>query len=129
MVFFNCCKHIHDAITIGSELPADSQHFDIETSTRGPDYASLDGNAFLIGGGGAGGAASSGSTIRLRLLVDHSVVEAYAQGGRAVKTSPHCTKDLSGASDFVTVTNKGPGDLSVSATLHTLATANVIPNP
>jgi hypothetical protein len=65
------------------------------------------------------------SELYLRLLVDHSVVEAFAQGGRAVATRPYCP--TSADDDAISVTHHGSTDVGVDVTLAKLATANVLP--
>lgn len=134
-------------------------------------YAALDGTPFLIGKGDG--------AITLRFLLDHSVVEVFAQNGRAVATYPYCPVDptsdtggndvsldqksrcakqeeqrnkqmnqgrRNGAKSWVgryrirhmltamlklgfQLYNNGPNDLVLlSAQLHTVATANVLPS-
>ena len=83
-----------------------------------PDSAMLDGNVFAH--------PASETTLTVRLLVDHSVMEVFAQGGRAVATYPFCPP--SPQDDAVFLVNQGPDALVlVAATLNTVATANVIP--
>ena len=77
----------------------------------------LNGNPFKV--------PKAATSVDVRLLVDHSVVEAYAQGGRAVATLPFCPP--SAADDALSVTNNGDTDLAIEMTLSTVATANVIP--
>ena len=65
-------------------------------------------------------------TLDLRLLVDRSVVEVYAQGGRVVATLPFCPPSPDDTA--VSVTNHGVGDVLVSLNSAVVATANVIPH-
>merc|ERR1711957_512958 len=69
----------------------------------------------------------TGDRDMLRLLVDHSIVEAYAQHGRAVATRPFCphSADATGLEIF----NHGDEDLTVEIAVYNVATANVIPVP
>jgi beta-fructofuranosidase len=94
----------------------------IVTPKPSPDkdtFATIDGHRFLV--------AKGETSITLRVLVDHSVVEVYAQGGRIVATYPYCPPST--ANDAVVVFNNGPAPLTVSTVdVHTLATANVIPS-
>jgi sucrose-6-phosphate hydrolase SacC (GH32 family) len=81
--------------------------------------ATLDGHRFLV-------AAADESIITLRVLVDHSVVEVFAQNGRVVATYPYCPPDAS--DDGLVIFNSGPVDLKVvRADVNFVATANVIP--
>merc|ERR1712194_299180 len=79
--------------------------------------ASLDGQAF---------ARKDGEPLALRLLVDRSIVEAYAQGGRAVSTHHDCraSADATG----LQITNSGAEDIVVDIAVHQLDTANVMPS-
>jgi hypothetical protein len=52
------------------------------------------------------------TSITLRVLVDHSVVEVYTQGRRIVVTYPYCPPCA--ASDVVVVSISGPASLHVS---------------
>jgi len=69
----------------------------------------------------------TGDRDMLRLLVDHSIVEAYAQQGRAVATRPFCphSADATGLEIF----NHGDEDLTVEIAVYNVATANVVPVP
>ena len=82
----------------------------------GSSFAALDGAPFLV---------EAGAPLSLRLLVDHSVVEAFAQRGRAVVTRPFCPP--SAEDQGLQLINTGKVDLEVSYEVHALATANVIP--
>ena len=81
----------------------------------GGSFAALDGAPFLVEAG----------PLTLRLLVDHSVVEAFAQRGRAVVTRPFCPP--SAEDQGLQLINTGKVDLVVSYEVHALATSNVIP--
>jgi len=67
-----------------------------------------------------------GVSATLRVLVDHSIVEAYAQGGRAVTTRAYCKP----SADAIGLEVVNDGDVPVTATVvvHTLDTANVLPS-
>jgi len=80
--------------------------------------ATLNGNPFALGDAAA---------VSLRLLVDHSVVEVYALGGRAVATLPFCPP--APTDDGLVLSNTGAADLVVEIEVHQLATANFIPPP
>jgi len=86
-------------------------------ASAGASAGTLDGTPFAI--------APDEAMLRLRLLVDHSVVEAYAQGGRAVATHPFCPPSAN--DDQLTVTNHGTVAVTVDATLAEVQTANVLP--
>merc|ERR1719331_369599 len=82
-------------------------------------HAEMNGHSFLV----------KKDAITLRVLVDHSVVEAFAQGGRAVQTMPHCPGNPATDIGF-SIFNNGNAPLKVnSVTVHKVATANYIPNP
>jgi hypothetical protein len=66
--------------------------------------------------------------IELRLLIDHSIVEIFAGGGRAVFTRPHCPPLTGGVFDAVRIVNRAPRALRLDEVhVHTLHTANVRP--
>lgn len=85
-------------------------------SAAGVVTGSLNGQPFAV----------AEAELKLRLLVDHSVVEAYAQGGRAVATLPFCPP--SAADEAVFITNQGDAEVTVAVTAARVATANVIPS-
>jgi len=93
-------------LTIGSERTA-----------AGGVIGRLDSNAFAI--------TREAKSIELRLLIDHSVVEAYAQGGRAVATRPFCPP--SADDQTISVVNHGSTGVLVKVNLAKMATANVLP--
>lgn len=78
--------------------------------------AYLDGNKFAV----------DGNALTLRVLIDHSVVEVYAEDGRAVATHPFCPPGPT--DDAVFFHNTGTEDVQVSVNVHVLETANVIPS-
>jgi len=90
---------------------------DVAMTSNGQN-GTLDGNVYAI--------AAGEKSADLRLLVDHSVVEAYAQGGRAVATHPFCP--ASAADTAATVTNMGTAEVVLDVSIATIATANVLPN-
>ena len=62
----------------------------------------------------------SSSAVTLRVIVDRSAVEAYSAGGRGVATKrTYPTADMRGVS-FV---NTGKNDVSITATIYPMATA------
>ncbi len=65
-------------------------------------------------------------TLTLRLLIDHSVVEAYAQGGRAVATLPYCAP--SAEDDNLAIANHGDAPVTIVVGLAKVQTANVLPS-
>ena len=98
------------------------------------------GSAFATLGGGAVATASgphhpasrtdflfSGNTIELRILVDHGLVEIFAEGGRSTATTWLCAP--SPAEDIgVEVFNDGPATLLVRDVLsHKVASVNRLP--
>jgi len=68
----------------------------------------------------------AGTAAKLRVLVDHSIIEAFAQGGRAVTTRTYCKPAADSVG--VEVFNNGKGSVTATIALHTLKTANVIPS-
>eukprot|EP00051_Salpingoeca_urceolata_P019773 m.291826 g.291826 ORF g.291826 m.291826 type:complete len:584 (+) comp19480_c0_seq4:2017-3768(+) len=83
----------------------------------GTTTANIDGVTFSINDG----------SISLRLLVDHSVVEVYAEGGRVVATHPFCPP--SKGDDGFVFTNSGKAPLTITkVTVNTVGTANFIPS-
>merc|ERR1712000_518800 len=89
----------------------------ITVKIRDSETATLEGQPYKI---------ESGSAAKLRLLVDHSIVEAYAQGGRAVATRTYCKP--SADSVGLQIFNNGPDPIKATITVHQLDTANVIPS-
>ena len=76
-----------------------------------------------ISGGGSGPflLATSPSSVSLRVLVDRSVIEAFAQGGRGVVTHRvYPDKAATG----ISLVNTGKVDATVTAEIYTMATAN-----
>mmetsp|Transcript_10964 Transcript_10964/g.25258 ORF Transcript_10964/g.25258 Transcript_10964/m.25258 type:complete len:201 (+) Transcript_10964:2138-2740(+) len=65
------------------------------------------------------------ATVELRLLIDHSVIEAFAQGGRHVGTTTFCPP--SEADDGIVITNRGLTDVQVTMVLRRVKSANVMP--
>ena len=109
--------------------------------TRGVNVtvSTTPGSAFAALGGGAVSAARanspaslsrtdfrvSGATLDLRILVDHALVEVFAEGGRSAATAWLCAspEDIG-----VEIVNLGPGTLVVKGvTAHTVASVNRLP--
>ena len=81
------------------------------------------GEVAISGGGGSGPflLATSTSSVSLRILVDRSVVEAFAQGGRGVVTHRvYPTKTATA----VAVVNMGTVDAQATVSVHQMATAD-----
>ena len=98
------------SLTGGQEVKIGSS-----ASATGVFTGTLNGNAFAI----------TEPALSLRLLVDHSVVEAYAQGGRAVATLPFCPQ--SAEDGALILTNTGSTPLTINYQLAKVQTANVLP--
>ena len=77
----------------------------------------LDGNAFSI--------QVDEPFVSLRVLVDRSVVETFAQGGRAVVTHPYCRP--SEKDTLFVVTNLGVTTLQLDTSFAHVSTANALP--
>ena len=69
----------------------------------------------------------TGGTIELRILVDHALVEIFAEGGRSTATAWLCAP--SPAEDLgVEIFNAGPAALAVSSVVsHKIASVNRLP--
>jgi len=108
--------HAGEGIVSGVE-PTHSSGGQAMTITMQDSGASLEGQPFSI---------DAGDPVSMRVLVDNSIVEAYAQGGRAVATRHYCpTSDNSAGLEIF---NSGTEDITVDITVHRMDTANVKPS-
>merc|ERR1712046_59658 len=109
-------KHPGEAIVSGVE-PTHSGGGLPMTITMQDSGASLEGQPFSI---------DAGHPVSMRVLVDNSIVEAYAQGGRAVTTRTYCPTAAN--SGGLEVFNSGTEDIQVDITVHRMDTANIKPS-
>lgn len=100
-----------------SAVPAGSAGQAITINVADSGMASLEGQPYKL---------EDGAAAKLRVLVDHSIIEAYAQDGRAVTTRTYCKP--SADSTGLEVFNSGPDPVTATIVVHTLDTANVIPS-
>jgi sucrose-6-phosphate hydrolase SacC (GH32 family) len=111
-------QHTGEGIVSGVEPTHSSSSGGVPmTITMQDTGASLEGQPFSV---------DAGNPVSMRVLVDASIVEAYAQGGRAVTTRTYCptSDDSSGLEVF----NSGSEDIVVDITVHRMDTANVKPS-
>jgi len=100
-----------------SGIPTENAGQQVSVTIGDGGVADLEGQPFKL---------EEGASATLRVLVDHSVVEAYAQGGRAVTTRTYCKP--SAASTGLEVVNDGDVPVTATIVVHTLDTANVLPS-
>merc|ERR1712146_422089 len=86
----------------------------VTLTTKAEFMADLEGQPFKM---------QDGEPVKLRVLVDHSIIEAYAQDGRAVTTRTYCKP--SADSVGLEIFNSGPDNVTATVVVHTLDTANV----
>jgi hypothetical protein len=109
-------KHAGEGIVSGVE-PTHSSGGVPMTIAMQNSGATLEGQPFSI---------DAGDPVSMRVLVDNSIVEAYAQGGRAVATRHYCPTSANSAG--LEVFNSGDDDIVVDITVHRMDTANVKPS-
>ena len=128
-------RQLDVTVNVTGDLTGDSRFGVNALAARGSDYRSGVGATLTTVAADGGRRAqlhgheyrlSSPSATTLRMLVDQSVVEQFAEGGRAVGTYQHCAPEPLTSGRLV-VFNDGPGDLTVAAEVRYLATANYIP--
>eukprot|EP01006_Ploeotia_vitrea_P007965 TRINITY_DN18710_c0_g1_i2.p1 TRINITY_DN18710_c0_g1~~TRINITY_DN18710_c0_g1_i2.p1 ORF type:complete len:590 (-),score=67.96 TRINITY_DN18710_c0_g1_i2:66-1700(-) len=105
--------HAHKGITSGAKYAPKSK------PEKNVHWGKVNGNYFEIPAGE--------TAVDIRVLVDRSVVEVFAQQGRFVQTIPHCPKDPTDC-DGISIVNTGEQQVTVAEIVsHYVETANVKP--